>query len=277
MLKESIEAVYNLDLPWLAVQKAERSPMFLVAAKPPDDDFCIFLIKGRRLKRENMTRASIGYGTPAVDTLFERMYRANLPMQQAVMLAIYLVSQAKKYAEGVGGATSVVVVRDNGAYFDYPPYVENSEKRVEEFLKLTDSLFLASVDGSIPPSIFPSILEKFGSDVSDLRKKYLDQSASITFGRLFSDPMFPGEPYAKLFPGAVIEFGTRGINTRETTPEENERNRMMWEAAKEGNNRLALAQFNELIKDKQIEYAGEESIQVRGTAGLVAASEDSES
>ena len=193
------------------------------------------------------------------------------------MLAIYLVSQAKKYAEGVGGATSVVVVRDNGAYFDYPPYVENSEKRVEEFLKLTDSLFLASVDGSIPPSIFPSILEKFGSDVSDLRKKYLDQSASITFGRLFSDPMFPGEPYAKLFPGAVIEFGTRGINTRETTPEENERNRMMWEAAKEGNNRLALAQFNELIKDKQIEYAGEESIQVRGTAGLVAASEDSES
>ena len=88
--------------------------------------------------------------------------------------------------------------------------------------------------------------------------------------------MYAGEPYSKIFPGAVVEFGTGGLNTREITAEEKERNKMMWEAAKEGNNRLALAQFSELIKDKQILYIGEETIQVRGTAGLVVASEESE-
>jgi len=90
-----------------------------------------------------------------------------------------------------------------------------------------------------------------------------------------TEPMYSGEPYAKVFPGAVVEFGTGGLNTRDTTEEEKERNRMMWEAAKDGNNRNALAQFNALIEGKEILYIGEEPMQVRGTAGLVVSSEES--
>ena len=37
-------------------------------------------------------------------------------MQQAVMLAVYLVSQSKLLDEGVGLDTRVAIVRDNGAW-----------------------------------------------------------------------------------------------------------------------------------------------------------------
>lgn len=274
LLKEAIEVVYNLDLPWLAVKKQERTPEFLIAAKPAGEGPCIFRIKGRRLFRVRDLHI-IGYGNPVNFALMKRMFRDNLPMQQAVMLAVYLVSQSKKLDDGVGGDTSVVVVRDNGAWFDYPPYISNSEGRIAEFLKLTDDLFLSSVDISIPPSTFPEVLKKLASDVAELRQKYLNQTASISLSRTLTEPMYAGEPYAKIFPGAVVEFGTRGINARETTPEETERNRMMWEAAKDGNNRLALAQFNELIRDKPVEYLGEETVQVKGSAGLIADKEES--
>jgi 20S proteasome alpha/beta subunit len=274
LLVDSLAKVYKDDLPILVVPRQLRSPEYLVAAKT-DEGFVIFYIKGRRVLGET-ERAIVGYGTKNNIELLKRLHRSSLPIQQAIMLGVYLTSQSKKIDEGVGGDTRIAFVLDRGAFMEYPPYVANSEARVAEFLKLTDELFLSSVDSSIPPSEFPRVIEKFGRDVAELRQKYLNQSATISFSRTLTEPMYAGEPYSKIFPGAVVEFGTGGLNTREITAEEKERNKMMWEAAKEGNNRLALAQFSELIKDKQILYIGEETIQVRGTAGLVVASEESE-
>ncbi|WP_158752227.1 hypothetical protein [Acidobacterium sp. S8] len=273
LLKEAIDTVYRDDLPWLAVKKHERTPEFLIAAKPTSEDFCIFRIKGRRLYPVK-TMAIIGYATPINSALLIRMYRDNLPMQQAVMLAVYLVSLSKKLDEGVGGETSVAVIRENGAWIDYPPYILNSEDRIAEFLKLTDDLFLSSVDISISPSAFPAILEKFRNDVATLRQKYLDQSSAISLGRVFSDPNYGGEPYEKVFLGALVELrGDGGVSTREETPEERAQHKMMWEAAKLAINESAGKLLHHLLSGKQILYLGEEKVHVQGTAGLVEGSQ----
>jgi 20S proteasome alpha/beta subunit len=268
VINASLKKVYEVDLPALVVPRQLRSPEYLVAAKTNNEGPVIFYVKGRKVLGET-EKAIVGYGTKYNVELLKRLYRPSLPMQQAVMLGIYLTSQSKKMDDGVGGDTRIVVVRDNGAWKEQPAYISNSEARVAEFLTLIDDLFLSSIDISIPPSTFPVILQKFGTDVSALREKYLKQTTSMVMNRYLSDPMFPGEPYSKLFPGAVVEFGTFGLRTREITEEERERNKAMYEAAKDGNNRLALTQFNELIKNKQILYIGEETIQVRGTAGLI--------
>jgi len=272
LLKKAINTVYRDDLPWLAVKKQERTAEFLIAAKT--EDFCLFRIKGRRLYPVK-DMAIIGYATPLNAALLKRMYRDNLPMQQAVMLAIYLVSLSKKLDEGVGGETSIAVIRDNGAFFDYPPYISASEKRIEEFLKLTDELFLSSVDVGIAPSVFPATLEKFANEVAALRQKYMDQTAAISFSRLFSDRSYGGEPYPKVFQGALAAIGVNGITVREETPEERELNQKMLEAARNGNNRIATSEFNAMIADKRIEYLGKEQVQVRGTSGPVVSGEAS--
>jgi hypothetical protein len=278
MLRECIEIVYNLDLPWLAVKKAERTPMFLVAAKPANEDFCLFRIVGKRLKSENKKRDSIGYGTPAIDALFRRLHRDSLPMHQGFMLAVYLMSQAKKYGEGVGGPTNIVAVMGSGAWREYQPYIDHAEQRVEEFLKLTDGLFLCSVDSSIRPSAFPAILNQFSQQIAALRQSYLDQTSSISLSRVFSDPTYCGEPYTKIFPGAIVDLHETGaVNAREETPEEKERNRQIFQAMRESHNQLAAKQLAEMIAGRQPLYLGEEVIQVRGTAGPVEDSPSSSS
>jgi hypothetical protein len=275
MLRESIEIVYNLDLPWLAVKKPDRSPMFLIAAKPPNDDFCIFRIQGRRLKPDNKVRDSVGYATPAVDTLFKRMHRENLPMQQAVMLAIYLVSQAKIYADGVGGETSVVLVTNNGAWREVQEYVKSGEERVANFLKFTDSLFLSAIDSSIPPSQFPEVLEQFKENVAQLREKYLRETAELVLRLTLTDQEFRGFPYPKLFLGARIGVGFGPLTVTEETAEDRKWRQELFQIAQRGYNQLEMAKFSKLIDGRPPLYTGIEKVHVRGTAGPRPASDNS--
>lgn len=220
LLREVVATVYREDLPWLVTRKQERTPEFLIAAKPLEEECCIFRIKGKRLYSIKNVSA-IGYGTPTDYVLLERMYRPDLPMQQAVMLAIYLVSLSKKTAEGVGGDTSIAVISDNGAWIDDPIYIKKFETFIGDFLRLIDRLFLNCVDVSIPPeSAFPEKLEKFGEDVKRLRTVALNYSAARALQQANDDPNFPGYPYPKIFPGAtsvIMEDGS--VIVKEDAPE----------------------------------------------------------
>jgi predicted proteasome-type protease len=258
LLKDAIDTVYKVDLPWLAVKKQDRTPEFLIGAKPTSEDFCIFRIKGRRLYRvKNM--AIIGYGTPVNYAVLERMYRDDLSMQQAVMLSIYLVSLSKKLDEGVGGETSVVVVRDNGAWIDDPEYLKESEIFIGEFLKLTDRLFLDCVDISIPPeTVFAERLKNYERHITLLRQSAFQFSASYIFNRMFHDPNYRGEPYPKMFPRAkTTVYGDGSVAITEETVEEIEARRVMMRDADDliRKSRKASTELAKLIGDRKPVYA----------------------
>jgi hypothetical protein len=153
---------------------------------------------------------------------------------------------------------------------DYPAYIANSEGRIADFMKLTDELFLSSVDISIPPSKFPSVLEKFGGDVTRLREQFLRETAAIVLNRTFSDPTYRGEPYAKIFPGATFTIpGVGPMVVHEDSPEERAKLTEMYKIMREKHNELAIAQFNEMIAGRTPLYIGQEWVHVRGTAGPV--------
>jgi len=267
MLKEAIAEVYRNDLPCLALKKQERTPEFLIGAKPKNDDFCIFRIKGRRLYRVHK-RAIIGYGTPANNALLERMYRDNLPMQQAVMLAVYLVSHSKSLDESVGGNPTVAVVVENGAWIDDPEYIANSENRVKEFLRLTDELFLNAIDMSIAPSKFPDVLAEFQNKVTNLRDTYLRWSAVHSINRAIDDPTYRGDPYLKEFQGCITTVMEGGAYTvREAMPEEIADRKENMEWANRMLDDLANAEFQRLLRGVKVEYEGEVTVEVVGTRG----------
>jgi 20S proteasome alpha/beta subunit len=268
MLRSAVNFVFENEISALVLSRQQRVPQFLVAAKPSAEDYCIFRIVGKRVYRDNCKKAIIGFGSANNNSLLNRFHRTDLPMQQAVMLAIYLVSQSKKLDDGVGFDTRVAVVTSNAAALEEAPYVANSEQRVSDFLRLTDALFLASIDNTIPPSKFPDVLTQFGSAVAELRDRFLRETAAIMLNLTLAGQSGVWT-YPKIFPGAVIEVGTFGVRAREDTPEELERRRQMFEALKESSNQLANRQFIEMIGNRVPLYLGEETIQVRGTAGVV--------
>jgi 20S proteasome alpha/beta subunit len=201
LLKASLAEVHEKDVPALAVPPKHRSPELLVAAKPAEDDFCIFFTKGRRVLDEPRM-AIIGYATAYNADLLKRLHRDSLSMQQAVMLGVYLVSQSKKLDEGVGGETRVALVVENHASIDDPKYIANSEERVQDFLKLIDELFFDCIDMSVPPKQIPEKLAAFTEKVNQLRENYLRFTAARMLNRTFHEQGYKGDAYPKIFPGA---------------------------------------------------------------------------
>ncbi len=254
VIDESVKFVFEHDVPILAIKKQHRAPQFLIAAKPTNDDFCIFPVIGRRTYKE-VRRAIIGYPNAYNYALLERLHTDDLPMQQAVMLAIYLVSQSKKFDEGVGGDSQIVVVRDNGAWIDDAEYVKQFDIFIGEFLKLIDRLFLNCVDVSIPPSsVFPEKLKEFSEQVTQLRYSALVYSAAHYLNRALHDPNCRGEPYPKVFPGAVTSvMGDGTIQVSEEPKEQREERLAMMQAAEEQINesRAASAELAPLIAGRK--------------------------
>jgi 20S proteasome alpha/beta subunit len=245
-----------------------RKAQYLIAARPNHDSFVLYRVKGKRLYVVKK-RVIIGLATAANEALFKRMYRPNLPMQQAVMLAVYLVSQSKAIDAYVSGETRVAVVNSDIAWLDYPEYLDAAEKRVAQFLKLIDDLFLFSVDVSIPPSRFQDVLEAFSGSVNTLRQAYLHESTAISLARAQNDPDYRGEPYNKIFLGAIVGIDGSGVKVREETKEEVEQRRqMMREAAQAINKDEAAQVFQTLVRTHGTpEYIGEEIITVQGSGG----------
>ncbi|MGD0347360.1 MAG: hypothetical protein ABSA85_11420 [Terracidiphilus sp.] len=272
MLQEAVTHVYQNDAPTLVMGRQHRTPELIIAAVTGEGP-AIFTTKGKRVLKEAKF-AIVGYGTASNFALLKRMHRDNLPMQQAVILAVYLAALSKKSDKDVGGETRVVVVTQSGAWPEWQPYTENYEAHINHFQRLIDELFLASVDISIAPTKFPEVLQQFSASIFALRQSFLNQTSALSLQRVFSDPTYSGEPYPRIFPGAVINVGgDGGVSAREETEEERARLLELWKAAQEGNNQIALAQFNSWIQGKQIEFLGDEVVQVRGTAGPIASSE----
>jgi 20S proteasome alpha/beta subunit len=267
LVKAAIAEVYASDMPVSVNQKEYRTAQYLIAAKPSNGPFTLLKVTGKRVFLVTEKKAIIGYATAPNNALLKRFFTPDLPMQQAVMLAIFLVLQSKAINEGVGFDTQVAVVTEKAATLEESPYVANSEQRVSDFMRLTDALFLASIDNSISPSKFPEILAQFGIAVGQLRERFLNETASIMLGLMFSGKSGLWT-YPKIFQGAVVEVGTFGVKAREDTPEELERRRQMMNALKEKSNQLANAQFIAMIGTRTPLYLGEETIQVRGTAGF---------
>ncbi len=266
IIRDSVREVFEKDVPILALNKQYRAPQVLIAAKPTTDDFCIFPVVGRRTYKD-VSKAIIGYPTAYNYALLERLYRSDLPMQQAVVSAIYLASQSKQFDEGVGGDSRVVIVRENGAWIDDPEYITKSEVYIAEFLKLIDSLFLDCVDVSIAPSQFLKKLREFTDKATSQRQTFADYSSIRSFQRQF-DPGFKGDPYSKLFLGAVQEFTVEGFKpVREETTEEIERRRKMIEDTQRAANTIeASRKMAELTQGKRFTGIFDVPISVRGGA-----------
>jgi 20S proteasome alpha/beta subunit len=264
-IKATIKKVYEYDVPALVLKKQHLTPQFLIAAKPSQDEPCIFPVIGKRLYKEQR-RAIIGYPSAYNQGLLKRLHRDDLPMQQAVMLAIYLVSQSKKYDEGVGGDTQIVVVRDNGARIDDPQYVKQFDVFIGEFLALIDHLFLNCVDVSIPPdSVFPGKLAEFGEKVKALRSKALVFSAAHTLERTFNDPTYKGDPYPKTFPGSITTVGLGGIDvTEESVTDREQRLKMMRDAeAMMSQSRADTGELARLVAGRKPLYAASFKVQLQ--------------
>lgn len=147
----------------------------------------------------------IGYATATNKSLIKRMFRVDLTMHRAVLLACYLVTQSKNIDIGVGGETRIALVAENGAYFDERDYVSTVETRAADFLKLTDDLFLLCADLSISETQLSQQLDEYKARIVQQRREHLQATADW----LFSTGFASAAPYSYL-PSFVLTLMADG-------------------------------------------------------------------
>ena len=265
-IQESIDFVHSSDATVSSWPKTYGTAKWIVAGKPTEDEFAVFIVTGRRVSQRKKEPEIIGYRTPTNKALLKRLYRPGLTMQQAVMLAVYLLSQSKVLDVGVGGDPRIAVITANGAFIDDPEYVTNSEQRILDFTNLIDELFLHCVDSSTPPSVFPEIIDLFQKSVTALRSRYFNETATMVVRRMFSEPPVKAEPYQKAFAGAMLMvMEDLNVEVKEQTKEETKqfRREREWAEQQKEEWRLAQARLEALIGGRKPLYAGRERVLLR--------------
>lgn len=169
-IKAAVDDVYTNDVPVMALKKQHRSAELLIAANSSisDAEFCLFHVKGRRVYK--VQRGIIGYATATNQALLKRFHDPAMPMSQAVMLAVYLVSQSKLTDDGVDGETRVAIVSQFWARLEDKEYIESIEARVTGFLPIADELFLHLADVGVPIIEFERKLQWFVDILRETRK-----------------------------------------------------------------------------------------------------------
>jgi 20S proteasome alpha/beta subunit len=201
--KEAIADVYAKDLTVAVIPRQLRTAEFLIAARTPEDGFAILRLRGRRVFSV-ASWAIIGYATAVNRIFMERLYRADLPVGQAVLVAVHLVSQSKRLDQGVGGETTVAVVQAQAAWREPSRYLKHDEVRTQEFMRLTDDLFLSSTDTELSTADLKVRLDTFTAKALELHRAYI---RDVTATMLSHGINLANEPRSRIPLGSLVTGG----------------------------------------------------------------------
>lgn len=98
------------------------------------------------------------------------MFRQNMPLEEAVLLAIQVLASAKKYDTYCGGNTEFMMISEGGALSDSVPYKAlDAEGYIDDFEKKSRSLLLSLGNTEIDDSQAEAIMDKFCEECRRIR------------------------------------------------------------------------------------------------------------
>jgi 20S proteasome alpha/beta subunit len=206
LIKTAVRSVYGNDVPVMALKKQMRTAELLIAINscPNDSEFCLFHVKGQRIFK--VERGIIGYSTSTNQAILERFHDPDMPMSQAVMLAVYLVAQSKLTDDGVGGDTRVGIVSQLFAKLEEKEYIESIEARIKDFLAISDLLFLHLADMGSTTAEFESKLQWFVDLLKEQRRRGFEHAGKYLQHLVDSDQFRTFIwPYPKIPVGSRFE------------------------------------------------------------------------
>lgn len=108
--------------------------------------------------------------------LCSRMYRSNLTLQQATILAAYVLFQAKAHVEGCGGQSHVAVLRNAGGS-KMADDLSGINKQIQIIDKNVEGIILSAADLTINQDKFNYDLSSFIKLLTLARKVHEDEKS----------------------------------------------------------------------------------------------------
>jgi len=123
------------------------------------------------------TAECVGAGIALGKSLIEQLFRSNLSLKQASLVAIYILHQAKKWVDGCGGNSDIILMsKDNLKWARLPTdEVKTLETHFDSFFEYMRPVLIAAADGTVLEPDFDRLLKDFCQrDMLSLRAKFMD-------------------------------------------------------------------------------------------------------
>jgi len=145
----------------------------------------------------------IGIDDPIYRHIARRLYAPDMGIGRAIRACLYLFSIAKATSTGIGGPTSLAVLRMNGLYEEEKEFIEQFEEHLTELTAAVDVLAIALSDSGISAIEFESILQGFTDAARSIREKHV-----LLIGGRIVEGILTGKdvktPYPKFPEGSLI-------------------------------------------------------------------------
>jgi 20S proteasome alpha/beta subunit len=184
-----IESVFRLRLlqgfrdhiiPYAAFPNDDRPSMELliglhVKANPQDPTLFetrLYAASGTTFRRSQKAEC-IGSGIILAKSLIDQYFDIDLSMRHASLLALYILRQAKKWAQFCGGNSDVLLLSNQEAEIKRIPtdQVKSLERHFDEFSEHLKPVLIACADIDYDPTALKVLLQDFASNMHQLQGK----------------------------------------------------------------------------------------------------------
>jgi 20S proteasome alpha/beta subunit len=125
---------------------------------------------------EKDTYDCAGTGLYLSNFLCSRMYRNNLTLEQATILAAYVLFQAKEHVDGCGGQSHVAILKNNGGS-GMAENLTGITKQIQLVDRNVEQIVLSAADLTIDEEKYNGDLTKFIKLLTLTRKMHADDHA----------------------------------------------------------------------------------------------------
>lgn len=205
-IRSILRDAYENEIKLLPYDDRDKIVDLLIALRPRGQQDITLLKTHGTIDNEVHSYEVIGTGE-AVRYVAENLYRNDLPIGQAVLLGTHLVRVAKKYAQGVGGDTHILILTSDGRMaFERIEFSRKQEEFFEQFNDALKDLTLSSPDTGLTNDQIFEKLEVFVERFIELRKNYFRNVMNESLRQALSG-RGQGDVYSRFPPGQTAEQG----------------------------------------------------------------------
>jgi 20S proteasome alpha/beta subunit len=125
----------------------------------------------------------IGYGLALGKSLTKQIFKEDMTVEHAGLTAVYVLQQAKRWVDGCGGNSDIVVLSNDGNVLQMSAGMVNQlEKHFDEFNRHLRPIIIACADRDVEDKKFNEMMDDFDYQLRRLRGRFTSDMFGLLHG-----------------------------------------------------------------------------------------------
>lgn len=179
LLRQSLSEIFKKYIgPYSVFPEGDRDrpmiPDFLIGIQM-ESATLLYKANGTKLRRLHEGDC-VGTGLVLGKSMIARLLRSEMTLTQTGLIAVYLLHQVKRWVDGCGGKSDILLLSNTGRKIVRMPTndIENLEKHFDEFDRFMLPVMIAAADGTVSHADYEKAVQDFKINIFTLRGKFME-------------------------------------------------------------------------------------------------------